>query len=431
MTDTVKPATADGSGRPMKVTLVCHSDTIGGASMVTYRLMHALRDEGVDARMIVYTKTTDDPSVFCAGSRYSRGLKFMIERGVIAINNGFSRENLFKVSIANVGQSLHKHPWIKEADVIGLAWINQGQLSLGGIRKLGRLGKPIVWTMHDMWCLTGVCHHAFECDRYTASCGRCRFLGLGGRHDLSYQIWKRKKELYASTPVTFVAVSHWLADCAHRSSLLGDRDVRVIPNAFPINSFPTVPSASPEVFNIPPDRNIILMGAARLDDPIKGIDYAIDALNHIFDNRPDVARRSLMVFFGDLRDRSLFDRLRFPHLHVGRINDPSLLADLYAMAKVVLSTSLYETLPGTLIEGQAAGCLPVTFGHGGQADIVTHLKDGYIADYKDSASVAEGIIWALAADADRDALHESVRARFGASAIARRYISLFRELLDR
>lgn len=112
------------------------------------------------------------------------------------------------------------------------------------------------------------------------------------------------------------------------------------------------------------------------------------------------------------------------------MNDWRLLRQLYAAASVVLSTSLYETLPGTLIEGQAAGCLPVTFGRGGQADIVTHLKDGYIAEYKNPESVADGIIWALSQKPDREALHESVRERFASNTVAQRFIALFNELLQ-
>lgn len=420
----------NAGNRPLKVCLISHSDTIGGASMVTYRLMHALRQEGVDARMIVYAKTTDSPEVVCLGSRNMRGIKFMLERGRIALSNGFSRENLFKVSIANVGQRVADHPWVREADVICLAWINQGLLSINGIRALGRLGKPIVWTMHDMWCLTGICHHAFECGNYRQQCGNCRFLGVGGAHDLSNSVWRKKKKLYDEVPVTFVAVSNWLAGCARASSLLGDSDVRVIPNAFPVNTFSTKAKKPSAMLPFSSDEQLIVMGAARLDDPIKGFSYAIDALNILFDNRPDIARSARAVFFGNLRDRSLLDRLRFPYVYLQRINDTGVLSDLYASAKVVLSTSLYETLPGTLIEGQAAGCLPVTFGHGGQADIVTHLKDGYIAEYLDAESVAKGIIWALNRRVDREALHESVRERFAASKIARRYIDLFNELLD-
>ena len=91
----------------------------------------------------------------------------------------------------------------------------------------------------------------------------------------------------------------------------------------------------------------------------------------------------------------------------------------------VISTSLYETLPGTLIEGQASGCLPVTFGKGGQADIVEHLKTGYIAEYKDPASVAKGIEWALEANILREFLHSEVERKFSAAKIAQQYIELF------
>ena len=47
----------------MKVVLVNHSDSLGGASVVTYRLMEALIAQGVDARMLVVKKSTGSPYV--------------------------------------------------------------------------------------------------------------------------------------------------------------------------------------------------------------------------------------------------------------------------------------------------------------------------------------------------------------------------------
>ena len=90
--------------RPLKVVLVCHSDLLGGASIVTYRLMNALRHEGVDARMLVYTKTTQSPEVDVISSRFNRGFRFMAERLEIMAHNGFSYANLFKVSTASLGE---------------------------------------------------------------------------------------------------------------------------------------------------------------------------------------------------------------------------------------------------------------------------------------------------------------------------------------
>ena len=45
---------------PLKVTLISHSDLLGGASIVTYRLLYALRDAGVDARMVVFNRYSND-----------------------------------------------------------------------------------------------------------------------------------------------------------------------------------------------------------------------------------------------------------------------------------------------------------------------------------------------------------------------------------
>ncbi len=421
--------TAAGVSAPMKVVLLCHSDAFGGAAIVTYRLMYALRSCGVDARMVVFNKSTEDELVDSYGKRADRGMTFLGERLRIALANGFSRRNLFKVSTASTGLNIHRHPWIKEADVVVLNWINQGFVSLSGIRKIAAMGKPIVWTMHDMWPLTGICHHAYECRGYKTECGNCQFLSGRKANDLSHKVWKKKQHLYDEVPVTFVAVSNWLAERCRESSLLRGREVRVIPNAFPIDSF-TIDTTA-DLGNLALKKNVIIMGAARLDDPIKGLGYAINALNHLFDNEPELARDSQALLFGELRDRTCLDSLRFPYRHLGRIHDPNLLRQLYASSKVVLSASLYETLPGTVIEGMAAGCVPVSFGRGGQRDIFTHKTTGYIAEYKNYVDLAEGIKWALTSELKPDALHEEVRRRFSFASVAQNYVDLFATLVGR
>ena len=112
------------------------------------------------------------------------------------------------------------------------------------------------------------------------------------------------------------------------------------------------------------------------------------------------------------------------------VNDFKILRYLYSTAKVVLSTSLYETLGGTLVEGQAGGALPVTFGGDGREDVVEHLKTGYIAGYKDTKDIANGIIWAIKSKISRESLHKSVEDRFSAPVIAHKYIKLFSDIID-
>lgn len=103
------------------------------------------------------------------------------------------------MDIANTGTDITSLPEFQQADVIHLHWINQGMLSLRNIEKILASGKPVVWTMHDMWPCTGICHHARECTRYRQECHNCPFIhGGGGKRDLSYRIF-RKSRIYIAT----------------------------------------------------------------------------------------------------------------------------------------------------------------------------------------------------------------------------------------
>ena len=421
------------TSKPLKVAILSHSDNIGGAAVVTMRLHNALRREGVDSSMIVFTQINPEADVSPLSSRFSRGYHFMKERMRIFLANGMNRRNLFKVSIANTGPSLLSNPIIKNADVVVMSWVNQGMVSLKQVRKLLRSGKPVVWIMHDMWNMTGICHHALSCERYKdpQQCGCCPFLNSNSQNDLSHKVWLKKESVYKEGNLTFVAVSNWAREKALGSTLLHDKQVMTIFNPFPVDSFETkwpegyVPSI------IQHDKKVIAMGAARLDDPIKGIEYAVEALNHLFDTNPDLSNNAEAIFFGTLRDENKLADLRFPHRFIGRVEDPAMLRRLYARASVVISSSLYETLPGTLIEAQAGGAIPVSFGKGGQGDIIEHKKNGYIARYLDTKDMAAGIEWALSQNIDRDSLHESVRERFASENIAQQYIALFNRLLEK
>ena len=104
----------------------------------------------------------------------------MWERIVIWSANRFRRYHLFDVDIANTGTDITSLPEFRQADVIHLHWINQGMLSLNDIRKILTSGKPVVWTMHDMWPCTGICHYARECNNYQQECHDCPYIYKGG-----------------------------------------------------------------------------------------------------------------------------------------------------------------------------------------------------------------------------------------------------------
>ena len=415
----------------MNVVIINKSDSKGGAAVVSLRLMNALRELGVEASMLVCEKQTASPHVHLAAPKWRIMVPFLAERLRIFLSRGVNLKNLFKFDTASDGLPLHHHPLVKGADVICLNWVNQGMLSLKGLRKLQALGKPIVWTMHDMWCFTGACHHAGACRRFKEECGCCPLLSNGGSpSDLTARTFKRKRESYER--IHFVAVSNWLAGLARESALLGKMPLTVIPNAFPVewHERPTRNNRNNEEFRI-------VFGAARLDDPVKGHPILVEATRILAEQYPDVASRLHLITFGNIKTAGALDSIALRHTHLGTVRGEAAVREIYLGADAVVSTSLYETLPGTLVEGQAYGCIPITFGRGGQADIVEHLSTGYIADYSDhlhlaAANIVQGILWAIEQDASEMRRHmfESVKSHFESAAIAQSYLELFESLMS-
>ena len=423
----------------MKVVIINKSDSTGGAAVVSFRLMNALRALGVEASMLVVEKKTDSPHVHVAASSSRIKRAFLAERLKIFLANGLRRDILFKVDLASDGLPLHRHRLVREADVICLNWVNQGMLSLTGLDRLLSLSKPVVWTMHDMWNFTGICHHAGTCERWHVNCGLCPLLGNGAStQDLSFAVWNDKKAIYGKGrgKLRFVAVSNWLASHARKSTLTPGVGLSVIPNAFPIPSDEELKkdretasaSASDDLFRV-------IMGAARLDDPVKGLPILVETTKIISKKYTEEASQIELVNFGNLKDPSALDGVRTRHRHLGIVRGEEKIRKIYSSGNAVVSTSLYETLPGTLVEGQVYGCIPVSFGRGGQSDIVDHLSTGYIAEWNDdpriaAENIARGIIWSMSQSPGeiRTRMLDSARSRFSAEAVANRYIELFHEL---
>ena len=412
----------------MKITIINRSDLNGGAAIVSYRLMNALRKAGEDAKMLVIEQLGTNNNVISYAQKFTDKYHLLAERLQIFLQNGYSRENLFKVDTADWGRDISNHPMVKNADVIMLNWINQGALSLDCIEKLCDTGKPIIWTMHDMWECTGICHHAYECTRYKQECGMCQYLNSRNQNDLSHRSWMKKKNLFSAPNLHFVAVSNWLANKCKESRLLSNKTIHVIPNTNEIDSFSYQRLANANLA-VPEGHKILVMGAARLDDPIKGFPILLSSLKWIKAHKPSVAQKIHLVLFGDIRDASLLQEIDIPYTYLGRINSAK-VKELFAHSDIVISSSLYETLPGTLIEGMAAGCTPVTFGNGGQSDIVDHLRTGYIAMYKSHEDLAYGIEWAINANLDRKFLHNEMETRFSPSSVVEKYLSLLNKVKE-
>ncbi len=416
----------------MRILIVNTSEYTGGAAIAANRLTEALRTSDIDASMLVMDKESHHEHVIAVGNKWQRKRNFLWERCVIWVHNLFSRKNLFKVSVANTGFDITRHPAFKEADLIHLQWVNQGMLSLDGIQRILRSGKPVVWTMHDMWECTSICHYAYRCERFKTSCHHCPFLRFPGRNDLSAKTFRKKKKIFESSNLHIVTVSSWLKEQVEQSSLLGDKAITVIPNTLPVEKFTLYDQTESRALSgLPSGKRIILFGAARVDDPIKGLPLLLESIDCLLKsgrmNKDDMH----VVLFGGIKDRRWLSRIPVSHTYMGLVKGNDILSRLYSAADVTVSASYYETFGQTLIESLACGCIPVSFGNSGQRDIITHKQNGYLADYLSPQSLADGIVWALEQGGQdkRESMRRQIIRKYSAQVVASAYSELYRTLI--
>lgn len=412
------------------VLLVNTSERTGGAAVAANRLMKALNKNGVEARMLVLHKTTESPQVVAVGGKNRKKFAFLWERLVIYLHNRFSRQNLFGVSIADTGFDITRTPEFQSADVIHLHWINQGFLSLKSLKKILSSGKPVVWTLHDMWPFTGICHYAGKCERYASQCHHCPLLSHGADKDLSFRTFNKKRKLFANGKVTFVGCSHWMETMARKSSLTQGQNFTNIPNAIDTEVFkPMDKSDVRKKYNLPQDKKLLLFGAMNINDKRKGIDYLIAACKHLSGTH-DLGKEIGIVVFGSntAQYASLFP---FPCFPLPYINKESELAEIYSAVDLFVTPSLQDNLPNTIMESLACGTPCVGFNIGGIPEMIDHLSSGYVAKYQSAEDLAEGIRFVLNHPEYGklcDNARKKVLERYSERVIAQRYSKEYRKM---
>ncbi len=328
--------------------------------------------------------------MLAAGSTLGNKMRFYWERGVIFLHNGLSRKNLFDVSIANTGIAITRLPAFAEAEVIHLHWVNQGLLSVEEIGRIVASGKKVVWTMHDMWPFTGICHHAGTCNAYGEGCGGCPYLRFPQGGDLSHRIFGKKEKAYGHGEITFTACSRWLEGLGRQSPLTRGHRVVSIPNPIDTSVFlPKDKTTVRQKMGLPHDKKIVLFAAMKASDKRKGIDYLMEAARLVARKRTDL----LFLIAGD-QGEEITREFPLPTRSTGFIPSGS-MPDLYNAADLFVTPSLQENLPNTIMEAMACGTPCLGFDIGGIPEMIDHRENGYVARYKDAQDLAEGMLWTL------------------------------------
>ena len=407
----------------MRVLIVNTSERTGGAAVAANRLMMALNNNGVKAKMLVRDKESDMLTVVGLPKSPMLHWHFLWERLVIFLRCHLSRKHLFEIDIANSGSDITGLREFQEADVIHLHWINQGMLSLSTIRKILNSGKPVVWTMHDIWPATAICHLTLGCHSFTTKCGRCRLLPKGS--SLAESVWQKKKKMLEYEGIYYVACSRWLESEAKASALLKGHKMTSIPNPIDTHIYKKGDKQQArQRLGLPADKRLILFVSQRVTNRNKGMDYLVEACRLLDAQLP----YELVILGGHAEE--VVDQLPLKAHPLGYVNDEQRIVDVYNAADVFVLPSLSENLPNTIMEAMACGLPCVGFRVGGIPEEIDHKRNGYVADYRSAEDLARGIHWTLnEADYDelsRNAIHK-VAQNYSQQSVAMKYLDVYHQ----
>lgn len=435
----------------MKVLLLCTSADGGGAAHATRALQQALNDAGLEARLLTLFPYRGEPSPHIDSlfsSPWTQGIGNIYkayERLDIIRHNRYRLDALWRFSSAPIDPQTLKHPWIDWADVIHLHWINHGLLSIHSIKQLTQGKKPIVWTLHDLWAVTGGCHLPFLfhktgitlCPEYTNACRACPLLkGYPQAKAYSQHIY-RQKQAFQQANITYIAVSAREATILKQSPLTEDSKLRykvIPPPILNLEADSTeVQLPLPQWYN--PQVDYLLLVAARIDDPVKGISLLEDMCRELAMLKSKALNKSErdieLILVGDLQDHNLIHRLPIATHALGRKNGAELL-QLYRLASICLSTSIFETFGLTLAESLSQGTPVIAFRSYGPEDIIQQGINGYLVDDYQPNSMAQYILTLLDDIRQGRVSPEVCRssiAQLSQAHIAQKHIELYRSLI--
>lgn len=298
-----------------------------------------------------------------------------------------------------LGSNVANMEEVRNADVIYIHWALKGLLNFKSIEQIAKLNKPVVIFLHDMWSITGGCHHSFDCNKYkTEGCNNCPMFTSNGGADLAKKEFRKKLMLYSRHKnLYFVSPGRWLYNCAKESLLTRDKPVFYIPNLLDKKIFkPTDKKTARQILDIDSDEKVIAFGALSVDSPYKGWAYLQKAIALLMQSGPG-ANISVLIF-GSSYKKEIAEAIPFPVRFMGYLKDEYSTALVYNAADVFIAPSLAEAFGYVVMEALSCGTPVVGFDVGGIPDMVKHKENGYLAKYKDAEDLAKGIEYCLSTD---------------------------------
>lgn len=368
----------------------------GGAAIAARRLHETLADSGHTSRMLV-----------AQGGGSTGAVRNLPALG-IAGRIPFHALNIVGLNYAGIPGSgkLVRHPFFAAADVVHLHNLHGGFFNYLALPVLAA-AKPLIWTLHDMWPLTGHCAHSLECDRWRNGCGRCPHPETypAIRMDSTRTEWRLKRRAYDRSRMTITCPSAWLTGIAGES-ILGQHPIRHIPNGVNTDVLKPLDRAhARDHLGWPRDKFAMVFVAESARNPLKNFPLLQRTLERLPSSLRD---RMLLAVMG--ADPPTQEQCGGAELRaLGYVPGDSAKAFVFSAADALVHCTRADNQPLVILEAMACGCPVLSVRVGGVPELVTHEETGYLAEPDDTEHLRAGMQFLVDNPARRIALGEACR----------------------
>jgi glycosyltransferase involved in cell wall biosynthesis len=387
-----------------------------------FRLNESLRRAGADSKILCERKTTGADYVL------TKPGPSLPERLLKRVTQQLGLNEIHRIS----SFWLHRHPAVQQADILHFHGIHGGFFSYLALPTL-TARKPVVFTLRDMWAMTGHCAVPMDCTRWRHGCGKCPYPKVTPpiKRDATRIEWKLKNLAYSRSKLTFIALSNWVASQA-RESMLARFPIHTIPNGVDIELYqPRGREDCRRALGIPQDSAVLMFAATNVASRQKGGDLLLEALRAL---PGDLKERAMCLVMGNGGTQFLH-ACGVSVIDLGYISNERLKAIAYVAADVYVSASRGEAFGQTILESMSCGTPVVAFRIGPTTELVRHGRTGYAAAPLDSVDLSRGIAHLLR---DREksqqmgsAARKVAEEEYRTEIEARRHLALYEQILAR
>jgi glycosyltransferase involved in cell wall biosynthesis len=263
---------------------------------------------------------------------------------------------------------------LAEYDVLNVQWASY-LISLAEINELAKLGKKIIFTLHDFHYITGGCHYPAGCLGYLKNCVGCPQVNENlCSQQTVIATNKIKREIFSYENVHLTAPSAFIVENAIRAGIVPRERAHVLRNAYaPICEFePKIATKSKS----------ILLIADSFDEQRKGLALAVDSLKVSAETFKETNTDVTLHLVGGL-DSEVIKRLDGSGIKIithGHIKQHEKLVEIFKKCDFILTCSYEDNWPNILVESGSYGCIPIVGKWHGCEEFIQKFELGFIAD---------------------------------------------------